>query len=115
MSDIVLYVSGLGKCYATYSNNLARFAQWFGFPARHTHEYWALKDVNFALRQGEALAIIGQNGAGKSTLLKILSRITQPTTGTADIYGGVSSLLEVGTGEFNRSMQHPLGYSGVGG
>jgi len=98
MSDIVLYVSGLGKCYATYRNNLARFAQWFGFPARHTHEYWALKDVNFTLRQGEALAIIGQNGAGKSTLLKLITGTVRPTTGSVQINGRVSAILELGLG-----------------
>jgi lipopolysaccharide transport system ATP-binding protein len=59
---------------------------------------WALKDVSFEVKKGEALGIIGKNGAGKSTLLKILSRITGPTDGEAVIYGKVSSLLEVGTG-----------------
>jgi lipopolysaccharide transport system ATP-binding protein len=69
-----------------------------GNPQDRSNEFWALKDVNFKVKQGEVIGIIGRNGAGKSTLLKVLSRITEPTEGRITLHGRIASLLEVGVG-----------------
>jgi lipopolysaccharide transport system ATP-binding protein len=112
MSDVAIAVKGLGKRYQidaqktstnTFGDSVMRHAKlgflrdWKNSSQKDT-EFWALKDINFDVKHGDAVGVIGHNGAGKSTLLKILSRITEPTKGVADIYGRVGSLLEVGTG-----------------
>jgi lipopolysaccharide transport system ATP-binding protein len=104
-----IITEGLGKRYEigqrnneAYSTLRDTIANGIRFRARDarpsTKEFWALRDVSFDVKQGEVVGIVGRNGAGKSTLLKLLSRITEPTTGRIRIRGRVASLLEVGTG-----------------
>jgi len=90
-------IGAMRNDYATLRDRIAGMFR-FGQPAPETRELWALKDVSLEIEQGEALGLIGHNGAGKSTLLKILSRITEPTSGRVTLHGRVASLLEVGTG-----------------
>lgn len=107
MSDIAIKVEGLGKKYLIGSQKSDDIRNAFGNRIKSLfgrkelssqQDFWALQDINFEIKKGEAVGIIGRNGAGKSTLLRILSRITEPTKGRFEINGRVSSLLEVGTG-----------------
>lgn len=97
------YVIGTSAATATLREAFigtlnSRFKRFFRLSAANGRSLWALDNVSFEVQPGEVVGIIGRNGAGKSTLLKILSRITKPTSGRADLYGRVGSLLEVGTG-----------------
>jgi ABC-type polysaccharide/polyol phosphate transport system ATPase subunit len=107
MSEAVIHAEGLGKRYRVGERErylalrdiLARIATApFRRDARKRDYLWALRDVSFDIRQGEVVGLIGRNGSGKTTLLKLLSRITRPTAGFAELRGRVGSLLEVGTG-----------------
>ena len=86
------------RLYGLAGGTLARLRGKSVDRAKEREAFWALKDVSFEAEPGKVLGVIGRNGAGKSTLLKILSRITEPTSGEATIRGRVGSLLEVGTG-----------------
>lgn len=101
MSKQIVQIRGLGKQYhRNGSGRSGNLRDWLaGLGKRQPEDlFWALKDLDLSIGQGEILGILGRNGSGKSTLLKVLSRVTPPTTGSASLYGRVASLLEVGTG-----------------
>lgn len=120
MSDLAIRVENISKRYRIglkqelHDTFIGALTSWIKYPLTNFRQLrklsnfcedgesediiWALKGISFEVKHGDVLGIIGLNGAGKSTLLKILCRVTDPTSGRAEIYGRVSSLLEVGTG-----------------
>ncbi len=107
MSRPIIEVQSLSKCYRLGSIGATSLREeasrmWDNLRSKKKNddakEFWALKDVSFSIQPGEVVGVIGRNGAGKSTLLKLLSRITEPTSGEAILRGRVASLLEIGTG-----------------
>jgi len=99
VSDAVISVRSLSKAYRMYSRPLDRFKQAFTWGRRqYYHEFWALRDVNFDVRAGEMVGILGRNGSGKSTLLQIIAGTLAPTAGHVHVKNRVSALLELGAG-----------------
>jgi lipopolysaccharide transport system ATP-binding protein len=106
-SDLAIRVGAVGKCYHIYDTPRDRLKQFVlsrarrvaGLTERQYHrDFWALRDVSFELKRGEAIGIIGRNGSGKSTLLQVLCGTLTPTTGTVEVFGRVAALLELGAG-----------------
>lgn len=92
-------VTGLGKAYKQYPNRWSRLFEWLvPFSGTRHHQHWILQDVDFEIKPGEAVGIVGVNGAGKSTLLKMITGTTQPTCGHIQLEGRVAALLELGMG-----------------
>ena len=106
-SDIAIRAYGLGKCYQVYHAPHDRLKQFVLPPLQrlcgykekqYYREFWSLQEVDFEIKKGEIVGIVGRNGAGKSTLLQIISGILHPTTGTLEVNGRIAALLELGAG-----------------
>jgi ABC-type polysaccharide/polyol phosphate transport system ATPase subunit len=93
-----LSIKGVGKRYKTFSNRREQLKSILGLGKKGDHEFWALKDIDLEVEPGTTLGILGRNGAGKSTLLKIISGVSQPTTGTVEVNGRMAAIFGVGAG-----------------
>ncbi len=98
MSHTILTVTQLGKAFKRYARIRHRILEWLPFGGQHHQKHWVLQDLNFSIKAGESVGLIGRNGAGKSTLLKLLTGTLQPTTGRVQVQGRVAALLELGMG-----------------
>ena len=99
MNDVVISVKNVSKCFEMYEKPVHRLYQTLCAGKKKFYkEFWALKDINFEVRKGECVGIIGRNGAGKSTLLQIITGTLAPTTGEVKVSGRVAALLELGSG-----------------
>nr|WP_295712830.1 ABC transporter ATP-binding protein [uncultured Halomonas sp.] len=96
-SNYLMEVSGVGKAYSRYRSEWHRIASWF-LPVSPSQETWILRHINFSVRPGEALGVVGQNGAGKSTLLKMITGTLAPSEGQITVRGRIAAILELGMG-----------------
>jgi len=113
----ILEVSNLSKSYRNYGSEWKRILSWFGFGFRPIEEHRVLHDINFKIPRGEAIGIVGHNGAGKSTLLKIITGTLRSSTGTIQLDGRISAILELGMGFYpdltgRQNVYHSAGIMG---
>lgn len=117
IQEMILEVKNVGKAYRSYSSELWRILSWFGIKHKAAHETWTLQNINFSIKAGEAVGIVGQNGAGKSTLLKIITGTLKPSTGSIIVGGKIAAILELGMGFYpdltgRQNAYHSAGLMG---
>lgn len=104
MSEIAIRAENLSKAYKIYERDIDRLKEALNpFHRRYSKDFYALRDINFEIKRGENVGLVGRNGAGKSTLLKIITGVITPTSGKIEVHGRIASLLELGAG-FNPEM-----------